>query len=151
MHNIIISTPGASNWFSQAKKGFAAIALLGFSASAFSQNPSFGGREFRRIYTDGTIPQGSSAGVNVTKAYLAKSGVFCSQGYVASAVCSPSRAGLMTGRDPRRFGYEGNLNKGAANYATRPELLGLPPGEHTLADHLKQAGYATALICKWHL
>jgi arylsulfatase A-like enzyme len=82
---------------------------------------------------------------------LAKSGVFCSQGYVASAVCSPSRAGLMTGRDPRRFGYEGNLNKGAANYATRPELLGLPPGEHTLADHLKQAGYATALIGKWHL
>lgn len=78
MHNIIISTPGASNWFSQAKKGFAAIALLGFSASAFSQNPSFGGREFRRIYTDGTIPQGSSAGVNVTKAYLAKSGVYFS-------------------------------------------------------------------------
>ncbi len=82
---------------------------------------------------------------------LAKSGVFCSQGYVASPVCSPSRAGLMTGRDPRRFGYEGNLNNAAANYATRPELLGLPPGEHTLGDHLRAAGYATALIGKWHL
>ena len=82
---------------------------------------------------------------------LAKSGVLCQQAYVASSVCSPSRAGLLTGRDPRRFGYEGNLNQGAANYATRPDLLGLPPGEHTLGDHLRAAGYATALIGKWHL
>jgi arylsulfatase A-like enzyme len=82
---------------------------------------------------------------------LAESGVLCQQAYVASSVCSPSRAGLLTGRDPRRFGYEGNLNQGAANYATRPELLGLPPGEHTLGDHLRAAGYATALIGKWHL
>jgi len=81
---------------------------------------------------------------------LAHSGVFCSQGYVASPVCSPSRAGLLTGRDPRRFGYEGNLNQSASNYATREELLGLPPGEHTLGDHLKAAGYTTALIGKWH-
>lgn len=82
---------------------------------------------------------------------LAASGVLCSQGYVPSAVCSPSRAGLLTGRDPRRFGYEGNLNDSAASYATRPELLGLPPGEHTLGDHLKAAGYATGLVGKWHL
>lgn len=82
---------------------------------------------------------------------LAKSGVFCSQGYVASPVCSPSRAGLITGRDPRRFGYEGNMNQAAPNYATRPELLGLPPGEHTLGDHLRAAGYATGLIGKWHM
>ncbi|WP_372898365.1 sulfatase-like hydrolase/transferase [Stieleria sp.] len=82
---------------------------------------------------------------------LADSGVLCTQAYVASAVCSPSRAGLMTGRDPRRFGYEGNLNAAASNYATRPELLGLPPSEKTLGDHLRAAGYATALIGKWHL
>lgn len=82
---------------------------------------------------------------------LSTSGVLCRQAYVASSVCSPSRAGLLTGRDPRRFGYEGNLNMGAAGYATRPELLGLPPGEHTLGDHLRSAGYATALIGKWHL
>jgi arylsulfatase A-like enzyme len=82
---------------------------------------------------------------------LAKSGVFCSQAYVPSAVCSPSRAGIMTGRDPRRFGYEGNLNEGGDSYATRPELLGLPPGELTIGDHLRTAGYATALVGKWHL
>lgn len=81
---------------------------------------------------------------------LARSGVFCEQGYVASPVCSPSRAGLLTGRDPRRFGYEGNLNRDDQYYAGRPELLGLAPGEHTLGDHLKAAGYATALIGKWH-
>lgn len=81
---------------------------------------------------------------------LAESGILCTQAYVASPVCSPSRAGLLTGRDPRRFGYEGNLNSGSANYATRPELLGLPPGEHTLGDHLRAAGYATSLIGKWH-
>ena len=81
---------------------------------------------------------------------LADSGILCTQAYVASPVCSPSRAGLLTGRDPRRFGYEGNLNSSSANYATRPELLGLPPGEHTLGDHLRAAGYATSLIGKWH-
>ncbi|MGB0581101.1 MAG: sulfatase-like hydrolase/transferase [Limisphaerales bacterium] len=82
---------------------------------------------------------------------LARSGVICSQGYVCSPVCSPSRAGLITGRDPRRFGYEENMNKAAPFYDTRPELLGLAPGEHTLGDHLRAAGYATALIGKWHL
>ena len=82
---------------------------------------------------------------------LAESGVLCTQAYVASAVCSPSRAGLITGRDPRRFGYEGNLNQTSSHYATRPELLGLPPGEHTLGNHLRDAGYRTGIIGKWHL
>ena len=82
---------------------------------------------------------------------LVQSGVFCRQAYVTSPVCSPSRAGLMTGRDPRRFGYEENLNKNPKAYDTRPELLGLVPGEKTLGDHLAHAGYDTALIGKWHL
>ena len=81
---------------------------------------------------------------------LAEQGVLCTQGYVPSSVCSPSRAGILTGRDPRRFGYEGNLNKGGDAYATKDELQGLPISEHTLADHLRAAGYATALIGKWH-
>ena len=82
---------------------------------------------------------------------LLQSGVLCERAYVASSVCSPSRAGLITGRDPRRFGYQANLNMGSANYGTRIDLLGLPPGEHTLADHLSAVGYSTALIGKGHL
>ncbi len=82
---------------------------------------------------------------------MAAQGVLCSRGYVTSSVCSPSRAGLITGRDPRRFGYEGNLNQSETNYPTQPDLLGLPPTEWTLADHLKAAGYATGLVGKWHL
>lgn len=82
---------------------------------------------------------------------LAADGTIFTQAYVASSVCSPSRAGFMTGRDPRRFGYEGNLNASAKNYATRPELLGLPVAEHTLADQLKNAGYRTGIVGKWHL
>lgn len=78
MRNIINSTLGSSAWFSLTIKGFTVIALMGFSASAFSQNPSFGGREFRRIFTDGTVPQGSSEGATVGEAYLAKSGVYFS-------------------------------------------------------------------------
>ncbi|MEM8944204.1 MAG: sulfatase-like hydrolase/transferase [Planctomycetota bacterium] len=82
---------------------------------------------------------------------LAKDGVLLTQAYVTSAVCSPSRAGLVTGRDPRRFGYEANLNQSAENYSARPELLGLPVQEHTLGDHFRAMGYRTALIGKWHL
>ena len=82
---------------------------------------------------------------------LRQSGVLCTQAYVTSSVCSPSRAGLMTGRDPRRFGYQANLNSQPDSYPTRPELLGLPPGEHTLADHFRSGGYRTCLIGKWHL
>ena len=82
---------------------------------------------------------------------LADSGVVCTQAYVCSPICSPSRAGLLTGRDPRRFGYQANLNQASHAYATRKDLLGLPSGEHTLADHLSHAGYQTALIGKWHL
>lgn len=81
---------------------------------------------------------------------IAQEGILCTQGYVPSSVCSPSRAGILTGRDPRRFGYQANLNNGPENYAGQADLLGLPVGEHTLADHLKPAGYDTALIGKWH-
>jgi arylsulfatase A-like enzyme len=73
---------------------------------------------------------------------LAKSGVRFTQGYVSGAYCSPTRAGLLTGRYQQRFGHE--FNPGGAN-------AGLPVTEATLADRLKAAGYATALVGKWHL
>jgi arylsulfatase A-like enzyme len=77
---------------------------------------------------------------------LARDGVRCTSGYVSCPYCSPTRAGLLTGRYQQRFGHEFN-----------PALLkdggpgqGLHPGEVTLAQRLKDAGYATALIGKWH-
>jgi arylsulfatase A-like enzyme len=73
---------------------------------------------------------------------LARNGVRFTQGYVAATYCSPSRAGLMTGRYPTRFGHE--FNSVAA-------VTGLHLQETTLADRLKKLGYATACVGKWHL
>src|SRR5207302_8589073 len=74
---------------------------------------------------------------------LARSGVRCTNGYVSGPYCSPTRAGLLTGRYQTRFGHE--FNPGAG-----PEV-GLPVSETTIADRLKAAGYATGLVGKWHL
>lgn len=73
---------------------------------------------------------------------IAKNGLRCTQGYVAATYCSPSRAGLLTGRYPTRFGHEFNSVHNAG---------GLSLKETTLADHLKREGYATACVGKWHL
>ncbi|MEZ5299180.1 MAG: sulfatase-like hydrolase/transferase [Verrucomicrobiales bacterium] len=78
---------------------------------------------------------------------LAADGVRFTSGYVTAAYCSASRAGLMTGKFQARFGYEFNPI-GAQN--DEPEA-GLPVSQRTIAQHLRGAGYATALIGKWHL
>jgi arylsulfatase A-like enzyme len=75
---------------------------------------------------------------------IAAAGVILSQAYVTSSVCSPSRAGLMTGRYPQRFGHENNLP------STRPDA-GLPLTEVTMGQHFQRAGYVTGAIGKWHL
>ncbi len=78
---------------------------------------------------------------------LAKNGIRCSQGYVSGPYCSPTRAGLLTGRYQTRFGHEFNPGPRA-----RPEMeAGLPLSETTMADRFKAAGYATGMVGKWHL
>jgi len=62
----------------------------------------------------------------------------------ASSICTPSRAALLTGSYPKRVG----LHKGVL---FPQSTTGLHPGEHTIANHLKQQGYATACFGKWHL
>lgn len=74
---------------------------------------------------------------------IALNGVRFTQGYVAATYCSPSRAGLMTGKYPTRFGHEFNTIASAKT--------GLSLKETTIADRLKGAGYATVCIGKWHL
>jgi len=78
---------------------------------------------------------------------IAAEGVRFTDGYVAASYCSASRAGLLSGRYPTRFGYEFNP---IGHHNEDPEV-GLPDGETTLAEHLRDAGYATGLIGKWHL
>lgn len=75
---------------------------------------------------------------------IAKNGVRFTQGYVSGPYCSPTRAGLMTGRYQTRFGHE--FNPGGSR-----DKVGLPLSEKTVADRLKALGYATCAIGKWHL
>lgn len=78
---------------------------------------------------------------------IASAGVRFTNGYVTCPVCSPTRAGLMTGRYQQRFGHEDNpgpIPAAAANF-------GLPESEKTIADYLKEQGYVTGMCGKWHL
>ena len=77
---------------------------------------------------------------------IAKNGVRFTNGYVSGPYCSPTRAGLMTGRYQTRFGHEFNGGGPAGG-----ENFGLPLSEKTMADRLKAMGYATCAVGKWHL
>ncbi len=74
---------------------------------------------------------------------LAAQGTRFTQYYAPSALCSPSRAALLTGRTPYRTGIKSWIPDGSGIYLHKSEI--------TLAALLKRAGYATALIGKWHL
>jgi len=77
---------------------------------------------------------------------LAKSSVRFTNGYVSGPYCSPTRAGLLTGRYQTRFGHE--FNPGGDGDGGE---LGLPTSETLLPARLKTAGYATGITGKWHL
>src|SRR5688500_18862233 len=66
---------------------------------------------------------------------IAKNGIRFTQGYVSGPYCSPTRAGLLTGRYQTRFGHEFNEGGNRAEF-------GLPVTETTIANRLKTAGYA---------
>ena len=74
---------------------------------------------------------------------IARDGARLTDAYMSGCVCSPSRAGLMTGRYQGRFGYDNNLPPGAKNGVSLEETFGV--------KRLQGMGYKTALIGKWHL
>ncbi|GAB5562228.1 MAG: sulfatase [Synoicihabitans sp.] len=75
---------------------------------------------------------------------LAHRGVMFTQFYTGSAVCSPSRASLLTGKTPQGAGLE-------TNAGAHKGYVGLPPEQVTMAEMLRDQGYATAHVGKWHL
>jgi arylsulfatase A-like enzyme len=77
---------------------------------------------------------------------LAQAGVRFTSACVSHPFCSPTRAGLMTGRYQHRFGHENN-----PIYNPQDNVAGLPLSEITIANILSDAGYATGQIGKWHL
>ena len=130
-------------------------------------------------WNDLTFGGGGVAGGTVPTPHIdsiASEGVRFTNGYAGHATCAPSRAALMSGRYPTRFGFEstptpGNMLKIVASISDPPEGLpenfthfdekgdqdipyeqkGMPTDEISMAETLKKAGYHTVHIGKWHL
>ena len=129
-------------------------------------------------YNDISIHNGGAAdGTLQTKNIdaLAKSGILFTRGYAANATCAPSRASIMTGKYPTRFGYEftpiPSLGRTVLGWlaeednfelkqridrevvSNMPPFMeqGMPTEQITIAEVLRDAGYYTAHIGKWHL
>ena len=101
------------------------------------------------ILTDdqGTADLGAAGATDLETPHLdalARRGVRFTQFYAAAPVCSPSRAGLLTGRHPFRAGMPSNAPSLAGE-------AGMPTSEVTIAEMLRTAGYATGSVGKWHL
>jgi len=127
-------------------------------------------------FNDLTFGGGGVAGGRVPTTHidsLARDGVMFTRGYSGNATCAPSRAAIMTGRYPTRFGFEftpapkafmrliARINRNALRpplyFADREKDVppmdkqGLPPEEVTIAELLREHGYRTLGLGKWHL
>src|SRR6056300_975303 len=133
------------------------IALLTFLAckGKASKNSDFkNGNDKPNIILILTDDQGyADVGFNGSKDILtphidkiAEDGIIFSDGYVSHPYCSPSRAGLMTGRYQQRFGHEHNVL-----FFPQDSTMGTPKNEVFLSKKLKEVGYSTCAIGKWHL
>jgi arylsulfatase A len=139
--------PTLVRWLGAATAAFAALASFPPAARAAAARPP----NIIVILADdlGYGDLGCYGSPNIRTPHLdamAAEGLRFTDFYVGGAVCSPSRAALMTGRYPVRSGMYGERN---VIYPDSPG--GLPRGEVTMASALKDRGYATAHVGKWHL
>ena len=93
--------------------------------------------------------RGRPADVSPNLDRMAAGGMRFTRGYANSSVCSPTRFALITGRWQYRL--RGAADEPLTGRARGDKVLGLPPAQPTLPSMLRNAGYATALIGKWHL
>lgn len=117
------------------------------AATALAANPSRPNIILILVDDQGTYDLGCYGATEVNTPRLdalAAEGVRFTDYYAAAPICSPSRAGLLTGCYPRRVGLETWVQRADSR-------RGLHPDELTLAELLKDSGYATACIGKWHL
>ena len=100
---------------------------------------------------DLALPDVSAYGRNLAKTpnidRLAQEGTLFNNAYVAASVCAVSRAALITGRSPQKFGFTYNLDKNKDSDRDK----GLQLSEKTLAERLKNSNYNTYAVGKWHL
>jgi uncharacterized sulfatase len=103
-------------------------------------NPWIVARDSKETHPEDALAAAKSA--VPTLARLADEGVRFTDAYVAAPLCAPSRAALMTGQYAERFGGYGNYDI---------EHGGVPSDRRVLAELLRNSGYATAAIGKWHI
>ncbi|MFC3120422.1 sulfatase-like hydrolase/transferase [Agaribacter flavus] len=95
--------------------------------------------------------QGSKTMITPNLDALANEGIVFSQAYVTAAVCGPSRAGILSGQYQQKFGYEENNVPGYMSQSgITGDDMGLPLDVPIMPQFLKEKGYTTALIGKWH-
>jgi arylsulfatase A-like enzyme len=130
--------------FLSAGAGFAAAMALGgcatTSAAVHGRKPNViliftDDQGFADLSCQGQLPDIRTPNID----RLATEGVRFTDGYITAPQCSPSRAGLLTGRYQQRFGFD-----------HIPDCP-LPSDEITIADRMREAGYATGMVGKWHL
>lgn len=129
-----------------AMKFPALFALLAFSSAVFAAKPNVLVIIADDLGYHDVGFQGSQEIPTPHLDKLAARGLRCTNGYVSHSFCSPTRAGILTGRYQHRFGHENNP-------AWLPEstTAGLSLNETTFPTLMKQAGYITGAVGKWHL
>jgi arylsulfatase A-like enzyme len=129
----------------------AALALL---LGAFAPSPASAKPNVVLFVADdmGYADCGFNGGKDVATPHLdalAQAGVRFTSGYTSGCVCSPTRAGLVSGRYQQRFGFDANAEGNARPSDRGPRALDI--AQTTFPQRMKALGYATGMVGKWHL